>query len=165
MEREFDMRVSHLRKVFWEVEEKFIEVMGDLLSLQPDLMRKWSVLYASGVRNFSGPLNRCTGSLDCTRINMCCLGGPNFSQQACYSGNKHIHCLMYMTIHEPDILIFAMHGPQESRTHYMTLLGRSELEKELDEILNIDVDQYYVYGNSSFTILIYLYICKSHSHL
>lgn len=146
------MRVSHLSEVFWEFLENFIEVSGDLLSLQPGLMRKRAALYTSRFLNLEGPLDRYVGLLPCIKINICRPGGPNNNQKGCYSRHKRIHSLRYMTITTPDELIFTGHCFQDRKRYNMTLLRRSGWEEELDEILNTDGDHYYSYSDSAFTI-------------
>lgn len=67
-------------------------------------------------------------------------------QGACYSGHRRMHCLIYLTLSTPDGLIFPLHGPEVGERHDLTLYRESNRESTLQNYLNIEDEQYCIYG-------------------
>lgn len=158
MEVEFGKHSSQLSEIFWDVVENFVDVRGALLSLRPNILRRRAHLYAQGIVDADGPLDRCVGFLDCTKVRISRPGGPNVNQRSCYSGHKRMHCLIYQTLTTPDGLIFALHGPVEGRRHDLTLLRQSGWEGQLSDILQVNGDQFYVYADSAYMLRPYMIV-------
>ena len=113
-------------------------------------------MYANAIFEAGAPLNRCVGFIDCTKVQMSRPGGPQTIQQACYSGQKRIHCLSYMSITTLDGLMFNLYGPMEGRRHDATLLRRSGVSDKLKEVLKKDDIQYYLYGDAAYVLRLWL---------
>lgn len=97
-------------------------------------------------------MTECVGYLDGTKIQMSRPGGSNSNHRSIYSGHKKFHCFIYMTITTADELVFFANVPIEGRRNDNFALRDTGLENALQENLNIDGVQYYVYGDAIFHI-------------
>eukprot|EP00171_Calliarthron_tuberculosum_P004173 IDg4173t1 len=97
-----------------------------------DLLRARAPKYASAIVASGGTLDRCVGFIDGTKIKITRPSGTAMIQRAVYSGHKRMHCLTYQSISTPDGLIFHLFGPVE--------------------VLLIDQEQYYIYGDQAYVV-------------
>ena len=142
-----------LSEIFWETVEAFIKNYGHLVTdFKSEFMRERAPMYAERVRAKGAPLERCVGFMDCTKIRMERPGGINSLQRACYSGHKRMPCLVYQTVTTPDGLIFSLYGPVVGRRHDLTVLRESGLNEELQNCLNINGDQFYIFGDKAYVL-------------
>lgn len=138
--------------MYWECAKWFYEKFKHVLNLRKDLLVERAEMYAAALNGASSPLDNFIGFKDCTKIRMARPGGNNFFQRSCYSGHKRMHCLVYQTITAPNGLIFASHGPEVGRRHDLTLLRSNGWENMLENDLNVNVDQYYIFGDIAYLL-------------
>lgn len=75
------------------------------------------------------------------------------NKRARYSGNKRMKCLVYQTVITPDrFIIFYPFGTEVGRRNDMILLRNSGLGENRQDVLFINVMQYYIYGDSVYVI-------------
>jgi nuclease HARBI1 len=68
------------------------------------------------------------------------------------------NCLNFQAIVAPDGLLLNLFGPMEGRRHDMTLYRASEIDHLFSTSLFIQGQQYYVYGDSAYTLRPYLQV-------
>eukprot|EP00171_Calliarthron_tuberculosum_P002822 IDg2822t1 len=151
-ELKFGMFSSQLSEVFWEMVELLNSKCANRLELRAPFLVSRASIYANAIKNAGAPVQDCIGFIDCTKIRMQRPGGSNTNQRACYSGHKRFHCLNYQSLSTPDGLIFALYGPSVGRRHDLTLLRNSGWESLLQASLNIENRQFYIFGDSAYSI-------------
>lgn len=153
LEHMFGMRMYKLSEVFWEALNGFVTEHAHLIeTFRVDLMNERAQMYAEAIHLTGAPLDRCVGFMDGTKIQMERPGGPAVLQRAVYSGHKRFHCLVYQSITTPDGLIFHMYGPEVGRRHDITLYRDSNIDAALQEALEIDLEQFYIYADQAYMI-------------
>ena len=100
-------------------------------------------------------MNNCTGFIDGTGIR---IARPVRGQRACYSGHKRAHMLKYQSVVAPDGLFLHIWGPLEGRRHDMTTFRASKIEDTLASCMNVDNQQYCIYGDPAYVLRPYLQI-------
>ena len=118
--------------------------MGILITSAP--------LYANAVHESGAPLDSCICFIDCTKVKITRPGGHCSNQRSVYSGDKRLHCLSYQSITIPEGLIYHLYGPEVGRHHDLTLLRKSNLLPQLETTLKIGDRQFYLYGDSAYTL-------------
>lgn len=102
--------------------------------------------------NSSGRLIYCTNKM------MLRPGGRNINQRPCYSVHKRSNCLTYLTLTTLHGLIYCFDGPVECRRHGLTIVGMRGWEAELEDIIAVDKEPKYVYGESAYIISQYMQV-------
>lgn len=147
----FGMHASHMSEVFHEVAHSFYNTSGKLVTrFRGNLLKSRSALYANAIVESGGTLTHCVGFIDGTKIKISRPGGPTTNQRSVYSGHKRMHCLSFQTISTPDGLIFHVFGPIEGRQPDAYLYLKSNLEQYLQQYLNNEGVQYYIYGDQAY---------------
>ena len=149
----FGMSSCCLSEIFWETVESFVSNHGHLVTeFKTALMRDRAQVYADSVSEKGAPLDKCVGFMDCTKIRMERPGGENSMQRSCYSGHKRMPCLIYQTITTPDGLIFSLYGPEVGRRHDITVLRSSGVSEILQDCLQIDGEQFYIFADKAYIL-------------
>lgn len=161
LENEFFMHCSAMFEVFWCAMKGFFSRHAHPLNLRNNLLRELAPLYAECIHNSGAPLPCCIAFIDCTKINMCSLGGPNINQRCCYTGHKRMHCLNYQTIMTPDVLLFSLRVPQVGHRHDLKLFRTSGWPQQLRTQLEIDGVKCCLFGDSAYTLSSYMQISFS----
>ena len=65
---------------------------------------------------------------------------------------KRFHYFSYQSLTALDGFVFAMYGPDMSRWHDLTLLRNSNWDNELQERLNANGKQFYMYGGGAYKL-------------
>lgn len=61
-------------------------------------------------------------------------------------------CLSFQTMKTPDGLMFSLYGPEVERRHDITLLRGSLINELVENCLNSDEQQYYIYGDDDYVL-------------
>ena len=92
-------------------------------------------------------MQSCVGFIDGTFIGTA-RPEDNEMQRAAYNGHRRKHAIKFEALLTPDGLIAHAAGPLEGRRHDWTLYVRSDVDEQLEEMLLIEVRQFYIYGYS-----------------
>lgn len=152
------MHASQLSEVYWENKESLMKNNLHLIDIRKGLLKRRAELYENAINLKGVTSDRCVGFIDCTKNKSSRPGGPNRNQRSLYSGHKKFHCLTYQTLSTLDGLIVALWGPKVGRRHDLMLMRRSAWEGFLEEILNINDDQYYDYCDSAYILRPYMMV-------
>lgn len=152
IEEKFGMLSSKLSEVFWEIAELFYKKFKKCIELRTEFLQDRCQLYANAIREAGSPLHSCVGFIDCTKIRMTRPGGSNAFQKSCYSGHKRFHCFSYQSLTTPDGLLFGLYGPVVGRRHDLTLLRLSNWDNKLQDCLNFNNRQFYIYGDGAYQL-------------
>lgn len=140
-----------LSDMFWEVLLNFVSLRGHLIydALNKDFMQARARLYSNSIQQKSPYLNRCVGFVDGTVIKV---AKPlnNSIQKSVYNGHKRAHALKFQVVLLPDGLAIHTGSMHEGRRHDITLWRRSNLDVQLESILDIDGEQYSIFGDSAY---------------
>lgn len=150
VEEIYDLFSSQLSEIFWEMVQRVVDKFKHALQLRGSFSRQRAQQYAEAIRDVGAPLDRCVGSIDCTKIRMQRPGAEHENQQSVYSGHKRMHCLIYQNLTTPDGLMFALYGPEVGRRHDLTLLRNSNWNEILHNSLLIEGNWYYIYGHAAY---------------
>lgn len=83
-----------MSEIMWEAVELFVPRYNNELRMSGDFLKLRAKDYEEAIMEAGAPLNRCVGSINCTKIRMCRQGGQNYYQRAVYSGYKSVHRLI-----------------------------------------------------------------------
>lgn len=146
-----------MSEIFWESLEHMLHYRKHLItdSIGSDFMRQRAEMYAGKVFEKCGALTNVVGFIDGTVIGITRPKGSAF-QRVIYNGHKRKHALKYQAINAPDGLMLHVAGPIEGRRHDWTLYIRTDLERTLPKLLDIDGVRYCIYGDSGYSRRWYL---------
>jgi DDE superfamily endonuclease len=154
---EFGRHPSNLSEVFYYALDLFFDKFQVLTKNWPtDFVRSRAQLYANAISRKGAVLSRTVAFIDGTSLTIARPSG--LGQRATYSGQKRKNCLKFQAIAAPDGILLNLFGPMEGRSHEMTLYRASEIDHLLSNSLFVQGQQYYVYGDSAYTLRPYLQV-------
>jgi len=140
-----------LSQIFYATIELLVVKWGSLLSeWRVEFMRERADLYSSKIAEAGAFLDKCVVFVDGTALFVSRPGGG--LQRICYSGNKRRHAVKFLNVWTPDGQFFYLFGPWEGRRHDMTMYHQSGLDDVLPDVLVVDGEQHYLYGDAAFMI-------------
>ena len=120
------MFTCKLSEVFWKMVEILMNKLGSNLHLRRDNLPIRAEAYANAIKNSGDPLHNCAGFIECIKIRMQRPGGSYSNQRSCYSGHKHVHCLICQTLSTPDEHTF--HYTDQQKVGNMILLSSTKVD-------------------------------------
>ena len=114
-----------------------------------DLNQQWLSrdnlrMFADAIHQKGAPLTKCWGFIDGTVRPIC---RPSTLQREVYSGHKRVHGLKFQSVQAPNGIIANMLGPMEGRRHDAAMLAESGLLNQLQDLVDIDGEAFYLYGD------------------
>lgn len=107
------LRHSALSGALYEFMDRLVEKYDDVLNtFRRNLMRSRTAMYDKPIHDFDPFLDNCVVFVDCTHVQISHPKRHGRLQQAKYSGQKRIHCLIYQTVTTLNGLLFYMYVPK-----------------------------------------------------
>lgn len=167
LENLFGKFSPQLAEIFREALEQFMDVRGHLLTspIPENYFQQRAETFAERVFDKGRALDNCLAFIDGTVIGVSRPSGSNINQRVLYNGHKRKHALKYQAITTPDGMCLHLFGPEVGRRHDMYLYHAAGTDAMLEGIMWINGKQYVVFGDSGYSVRVFLEIPFEGSNL